>query len=305
MADTISEIEITVKWVGTEKLCELLGWSRPEVHTIKGRHWTEGVEWIKEDGKLWFNLEEIMARCDRRQKEHLGARPKDGKIQVNYTPKGRKRIWFTIDKKPTQANLAWASRNHAELAQQHLHGISERFEYYVERSLINSQLELSTKLDYESCLNQYWTGLYDRTAVEITYRDISAIDENTTWSSPKRRSNAVLALRFVLKYVYKQHNLPKHENPALRLELGKKTKKKPDPFTHREREQIMDWMVDKGEAGMYFRTAFGTGMRSGELIALRDAHFQGDQFKIQIARVRGEEKDTKTDEEWIILLPGC
>ena len=240
-----------------------------------------------------------------RQKKLTGVRPKDDKIEVNYTPKGGQRIWFTLDKRPTQRNLEWASRNRLELVQQHLDGNSEQFEYYAVKSIQNSDLELSTQMDYASLLDQYWSPLNLRKATEINFRDLSAIDENTPWTSKKRRANAIGALRFVMKYVYKQHNLPINENPALGLEIGKKTRKLPDPFTHDQREQIMDWMVSKGEAGQYFRTAFGTGMRSGELIALREPHFRGDHLLITETRVRGQEKETtKTDEERKVWLPG-
>ena len=54
---------------------------------------------------------------------------------------------------------------------------------------------------------------------------------------------------------------------------------------------------------MYFRTAFGTGMRTGELLALHWSKYDGEGFEVDEAIVRHELKDTKTHRARYVPLP--
>jgi integrase len=86
------------------------------------------------------------------------------------------------------------------------------------------------------------------------------------------------------------------------MKLGGHQRHQPDPFTREERDAIMAWMLGKPQ-GLYFRTAFATGMRSGELIALEWSQYQGDSLRVHQSRVRGRRKDTKTHRERRVYLP--
>ena len=86
------------------------------------------------------------------------------------------------------------------------------------------------------------------------------------------------------------------------MKLGRHQRHQPDTFTREERDAIMAWMLGKPQ-GLYFRTAFATGMRSGELIALEWSQYQGDSLRVHQSRVRGRRKDTKTHRERRVYLP--
>lgn len=79
---------------------------------------------------------------------------------------------------------------------------------------------------------------------------------------------------------------------------------KPDPFTKGEVAKILD-ACEQPAFRNFVRFAFATGLRTGELIALRwhDVHFEERQIRVERAIVDGHEKGTKTKKgsRWVDL----
>lgn len=232
-----------------------------------------------------------------------GVRPKGNRIEVTYSRAGTPGS-FTIAKKPTQTNLQWASRNRGELIDGHLRGHTGTFDYYAELYLNTAKLELSTRMSYADALDIYWNPkLAGMVVEEIRYSTLLEIDESTEWTSAKTRKNAIAPLRGVFALAYKDLRTSLKLSPAHQLELGKHQTTPPDPFTRDERARVMAWM-EKEERGVYFRAAFATGMRTGELIGLRWSAYDGSSFEVSESRVRGVNKEsTKTHKVRKVLLP--
>jgi integrase len=85
-------------------------------------------------------------------------------------------------------------------------------------------------------------------------------------------------------------------NPASRLKNAKTQKPEPDPLTLSEVDTVLKWMEHEPQWQNYFEFAFFSAMRTSELIALRwgDVDFHGKIVRVQRAKVRSQEKGTKT-----------
>jgi integrase len=83
-------------------------------------------------------------------------------------------------------------------------------------------------------------------------------------------------------------------NPIKRTRPAKVIQKEPEPFNQREIENILS--VLESPYKEYFQLAFYTGMRTGELIALRwqDVDFKRDKIHIRKSISHGIEKEPKT-----------
>jgi integrase len=179
----------------------------------------------------------------------------------------------------------------------------QQFRDYAELYLDTAALSLSSKLSYRDSLNIYWLPLlHDERVADIGYAQLLQIDHLIDWPSPKTRKNGHVALRGVFALAYLDLGLPLSQSPAHNIKLGRHQRQRPDPFSKSERDAILDWMISKRH-GQYFRTAFATGMRSGELIALVWEHYHGDSITICQSRVRGQLKGTKTAHERRVYVP--
>lgn len=179
----------------------------------------------------------------------------------------------------------------------------DNFEDYASLYLQSASLAYSTRLSYATSLEIYWTPhLGKRKIKDVRYSELLLIDQRNNWPSPKTRKNALVPLRGVFAVAYLDQQLPEQSSPAHQIKLGKHQKSRPDPFSKEERDRIMDWMRNKPQ-GLYFRTAFATGMRSGELIALEWSQFDGESLRVHRSRVRGRNKGTKTATERNVYLP--
>ena len=81
-------------------------------------------------------------------------------------------------------------------------------------------------------------------------------------------------------------------------------KPKADPYTIKERDALLNWLKEHASntTYAYFLLAFGSGMRTGELLALRWDDYDGRSFMVERSRTRGEIVTTKTDETRKVLL---
>lgn len=179
----------------------------------------------------------------------------------------------------------------------------DNFEDYATLYIQSARLAHSTQLSYATSLAIYWTPYLGKRKIEdIRYSELLLIDHKINWPSAKTRKNALAPLRGVFALAYIDNRLPEQSSPAHQIKLGRHQKPGADPFSKDERDLIMDWMCDKTQ-GLYFRTAFATGMRSGELIALEWSQFNGESLHVHRSRVRGRIKGTKTAKERNVYLP--
>lgn len=232
-----------------------------------------------------------------------GIRAMRGKLQIRYTVDGQ-RYAETLDLAPTRSGIADAVRIRKEriVARQFGAPIADRpFEELAQTYLNSLTVALSTRNGYRDSLNIYWSGLAGRDISSITAADLISIDDAIEWPSVKTRANALIPLRKAFDFAVSRGWV--RENPARALRQGKRSGGHPDPYTVIERDTLLGWL-DGTLAGPYFRLAFATGARTGELIALTWEDWDGESLYISRARVRRQIKGTKTNQpRRVLLLP--
>lgn len=235
-----------------------------------------------------------------------------GKLQIRYSADG-KIYEETLDLPNTKAGVAEAVRIRKQRKIAREHGLIEQtvlrpFEEVAQAYLDSADLKLSTRNSYRDALNIYWLPhLKGRDVGGITSRDLVDIDDGICWTSKKTRLNALIPLRQVFEHCV--NRTIRLDNPANALRSRKHRKARaPDPYTKEERDMLLNWLRDNGTspAYEYFHTAFHTGMRTGELIALEWRDFDGESLMVERGYVRRTTTTTKTD-RWrrVILLPNA
>ncbi len=230
-----------------------------------------------------------------------GVRSVRGKLQIRYTVAGQ-RHEETLNLPITRAGIAEASRIRRErlLSRTYSPTSARPFEAVAQEYLDNLEVAHSTRKSYRESLNIYWHGLKGRDIAGISTQDLIALDDAIEWPSQKTRSNALIPLRRVFEYARSRGWVS--GNPVA-MKAGKRTEGTPDPYTEEERHKLLNWL-DGTLAGPYFRIAFGTGARTGELLALTWEDFDGASLWVNRSRVRGRLKGTKTGKpRRVILLP--
>lgn len=233
-----------------------------------------------------------------------GVRARGGHIQIRYAVDGRK-FEETLDIAPTRAGLIEAARIRKERIRLRKFGEAGTLEQHTFKDLAQVYLDSakgivkSTRNSYRDSLNIYWAALGNRDVASLSLADLIQIDESTDWPSEKTRENALIPLRQVLRYAVAKGYC--RENPARAMTARTAPSSGPDPYTAEEREKLLAWL-DGTLAGSFYRLAFGTGARTGELLAVRWEDLDGDRLHINRARVRGELKSTKTGKARSVLL---
>lgn len=234
---------------------------------------------------------------------------RDGRaIQVRFQHRGRT-FSETLRWTPTETNLTKAARYAEDWHTRVRYGLDEArgpsptFAAVAQEYLNGCGLKLSTRNAYRDSLNRYWLDdLAHRPVDGIAYRTLRAVDRRIEWPGPKTRKNAITALRRVFGYAVEEDLRP--DNPAAQFRVRKIQKAGPDPYTEAERDALLAWAHEHmpPTPRLFLRIAFGTGMRTGEIIALRWEDFDGRSLAVERARVRREIAPTKTDDARAVLV---
>ena len=242
-----------------------------------------------------------------------GVRPtRSGKIEIKFDFRG-KTYWETLDLTPTPRNLAAASRIREEKKARVKAGLPIHDEApdnpsvtVVAQSYLDEcrrTLTKSTTDSYRDILNIYWLPAIGKFPIrELRYAHLRDVDASIDWPSDKTRKNALIPLSGVFKYAWHGDLI---DNNPVKFPSPKIPKKEPQAYTREERDELLAWLKTNAPETpyMYFRTAFGTGMRTGELLALHWSNYDGEGFEVSEAIVRHELKDTKTHRARYVPLP--
>ena len=169
--------------------------------------------------------------------------------------------------------------------------------------IMAKKIRPSTMLDYKSAMNTYLLPRFGNTPIQqITYLDVEDMVSEMECSA-KRINNILVPLRSVFKLAYKNKYVS--ENVMALVENHKVVKAKIKPLS-------MDEVVlFLGKVNPFYRpfftVAFFTGMRGGEMAALKweNIHFETGKIDIMETRVYGEEGPPKTEGSYrtIDMLP--
>jgi integrase len=170
-----------------------------------------------------------------------------------------------------------------------------RFKDYAREWLKEHEIRLkpSTRADFESIFRIYLLPSYgDLYLAQIQETDIERFLGSLGHLSAKRINNIMVPLKILFRTAKRRREI--RENPCEHIRPLKTEKPRIDPLSFDEVRRFLEKLHPHYHA--YFFTAFFTGMRPGEQIALRwdDIDFPGRTISIRRSRVKGIEGSPKT-----------
>lgn len=242
-----------------------------------------------------------------------GVIPYGAGIQLTFHYRG-KRLRPTLKIRPTAPNMRYAARLLDEIRQKIKHGTfsyehyfpearnaegyvpaPQSFDALADRWLATLDVEHSTRVSYKASLDRYWRPRFGETIIdEIRH---SEIKEVLAPLNAKTKNNTLIPMRGVLQMAV-MDGLLEHD-PTAKIKNAKVQKEPPDPLMLDEVEMILADMAEHklDQVANYFETAFFTGMRPSEQIAVEWSDYarRDGLLRIHRTRVWGRDKPrTKT-----------
>lgn len=202
---------------------------------------------------------------------------------------------------------------YAELFPNSSYSLSRRiptFGEYAQIWLDSREIVETTRLNYKSTLNLYWMPHFATTRIDqIGAVDCRRVMSEAKWTSALVRRNARDKIAAVMDSAVQDGLIGK--NPMASIARPKVAKKVVDPFTREEAERIIAWLYANLQGltriyACYFELAFFTGMRPGELLALKwaEVDFKGRSVhvcRVQVDGVIYERVKTKVDRHVLLV----
>lgn len=244
-----------------------------------------------------------------------GVRVRGDSIVLDFSYKGQ-RCRETLRVKPTKTAMKEASRKREAILYEIAMGT---FDYGVHFPYSKNALKFAKNkaalITVESALKS-WVKLAEKRCQHSTIRDYNSaiyhhlipnfghlsLDEFTVahvyeWLetiniSNKRVNNVLGPLRQALQEAFYDGHID--HNPMDRFRYLSPETREPQPFNHDEISRILNQL--DGQERNLIQSAFWSGLRTSELIALRweDVDFPNNRFYVRTAIVRQREKTTKT-----------
>jgi integrase len=167
-----------------------------------------------------------------------------------------------------------------------------------------------TRRNYKGTINLYWMPeLATVPMMAITPMRLKKIIGETQWESTTTKRTAISRLSAIFRAAVRDEVIER--NPATVIQLPVRTKKAIEPFTVAEADAIIEWMYANFTTrttqiyAAYFEFALYTGMRTGELMALRWDEVDLDKRVAHVCRIvvdGGVEERTKTKYTRTVML---
>lgn len=157
-------------------------------------------------------------------------------------------------------------------------------------------LQMSTIRDYTSAIKHHLSPQFGLMVVsELTHQYVKEWLMELRISN-KRKNNIIIPLRRCFEELYLDEVIDR--NPMLRVKNLSVSAREPNPFTDEEVQAILS-QLDTPETQIQrnlIQFAFGSGLRTSELIALTwcDVDLERNRINVSKARVRGVLKGPKT-----------
>ena len=183
------------------------------------------------------------------------------------------------------------------------------FGQYAQAWLDGREVVDGTKRNYRISLNKYWMPHLALLPLDIlSPMDLRTIIANTKWKTAGVKRAAIQRLGAMLNSAVIDGILTR--NPIDSLELPSKPKKEPDPFTVAEADSIIESLYASLKGSLaayaaYFEFAFYTGMRPGEIAALRWEEIDLEAKTAHVCRIVVDgkiEERTKTKSDRTVML---
>ncbi|MFT0867922.1 tyrosine-type recombinase/integrase [Pseudomonas sp. CAM1A] len=180
---------------------------------------------------------------------------------------------------------------------------------YAQEWLNSLQIVEGTRRNYRSALQVYWIPYLAEMPINtITSVRLRKIMNSIEWTSPIRRKGVVGLLVSIFQQAVADELIVR--NPALSIPGAKVPKREVDPFTKDEADSIITHLYETTNGmtaiyAAYFEFCFYTGMRPGEVMALRWSEIDRREKAANVCRIqiRGMIQDrTKTKRTRKVLL---
>jgi integrase len=183
------------------------------------------------------------------------------------------------------------------------------FGEYAQDWLNSKEIQAGTRRNYKRSLNQHWMPSLAHVPLnKITSMALRKIAADTKWASSSAKRIAMSHAGAVFKTAVFDDLIPR--NPMASVELPARVKKVIDPFERTEAERIVDHLYAELTGTMkvyaaYFEFAFFSGMRPGEIYALRWDEVDIDKRLAHVCRIvvdGGIAERTKTGNSRMVML---
>lgn len=250
-----------------------------------------------------------------RTPDFTGLEVRSGSIRIAFQWRGH-RCRETLKLQPSKANLTYAARLRGEILRKIELGSFDYAEYFPESELArasaktaaptfralaetwlaSADLQKSTREGYEKSLKKHiYPPIGDKPIDQVTHLMLVEL-LGAVKASKKTRNNTLIPIRRVFDLAFTDGAIS--ANHAARLRYARHQLPEPDPLSPDEVDAILAKMRERyGEdVEGWFGLGFFAGMRTSEQIALRwsDVDFKNNVVQVHRARVRHEEKETKT-----------
>ncbi len=158
--------------------------------------------------------------------------------------------------------------------------------------IMATEIKSSTLRDYRDSMNRYILPRFGNTPIgDINYLDIRKFVSELSGSA-KRKNNILVPMRSVLKMAFLSGMID--QNPMDRIRNLKTVKPDIKPLSMEEVRSFLARVSERYRD--FFTVAFFTGMRFGEMAALKwkNVDFQMKLIRVRETRVKGEEGRPKT-----------
>ncbi|PXX51546.1 integrase [Pseudomonas sp. LAMO17WK12:I10] len=191
-------------------------------------------------------------------------------------------------------------------------GISNSLTFgeYAQTWLDGLEVVPGTRSNYLSTLNIYWMPSLSAIPMgSITTMILRKVISATPWKTTTIKRTAISRMKALMSSAVRDEVIKR--NSAAVIQLPARNKKVIDPFTAAEADSITDWLYKNFTQpaaqiyAAYFEFAFYTGMRTGELLALRWDEIDLQKRTAHVCRivVKGKIKErTKTKYARTVML---
>lgn len=183
------------------------------------------------------------------------------------------------------------------------------FGEYAQSWLNSLEVVHDTRVNYKGLMNNYWmphlATLPIKAVTPMVLREVVA---RTKWKSSTVKRAAIARVKAMFRAAVYDEVVDR--NPAASIQLPQKIKKQVDPFTVEEAEDLIKWMYKNFSRcnqvfAAFYEFAFYTGMRTGEIMALRWDEIDFDKKTAHVCRIVVENQvveRTKTKYTRTIML---
>jgi len=163
------------------------------------------------------------------------------------------------------------------------------FGEYAQSWLNSLEVVHDSRVNYKGLMNNYWMPHLATMPIKaVTPMVLREVVARTEWKSPTVKRAAIARVKAMFRAAVYDEVVDR--NPAASIQLPQKSKKQVDPFTIEEADTMIEWMYANFSRcnqvfAAFYEFAFYTGMRTGEIMALRWDEIDLEKKTAHICRI--------------------